>query len=309
MPLKSALNIHPKSILFATDLCPESKNALRHAMALARHYNATLHFAHVVSSMGIALVGPDAIATADEVALRDLHELERSLTASGALAGVKHDAVVRDGDVWPQIERLIDEEQVDMLVIGTHGRRGLGRLLLGSVAEEILRCAECPVITVGPEFHSGSGVENERQPRPILFATDFKPASLQALPYAVTFAHERKVKLILLHVIPLLPIPPHGEWGSADDVMERRRKTEAESVARLEQMMLNYSALRPDFDCVVTFGEPADEIVKLAVNLRADAIAMGLHRTPHAQMVSHFRRTIAYEVICRAACAVFTARE
>jgi nucleotide-binding universal stress UspA family protein len=213
MPLKPALNIHPKSVLFATDLSPASENAMRHALALARHYGATLHLAHVVSAWGFTLAGPDAVAIADEVALRELHELEESLSTRGALAGIKHDVTVRDGEVWPQIERLIDQDDVDLVVIGTHGRRGLDRLFLGSVAEQILRCAECPVVTVGPGCTGRSGVENIRQPRPILFATDFKGASLQALPYAVTFARERGVKLVLLHVIPSIPLPPDGGSG------------------------------------------------------------------------------------------------
>jgi nucleotide-binding universal stress UspA family protein len=309
MPLKPALSIHPKSILFATDLTPASENGLRHALALARQYGATLHLAHVVSSVGFTLAGPDAIAIADEVALRELHELEHGLDASGAFAGIKHDVAVRDGEVWPQIERLIDEDHVDMVVIGTHGRRGLGRLFLGSVAEQILRCAECPVVTVGPAFNRGTGVENLHQPRPIVFATDFKGASLQALPYAITFARERNVKLVLLHVIPSIPLPPDGHRDTADDVIARRNAAEAESLGRLKVLLHQPSGPLPESEFAVRFGDPAEEILKVAAEWRADAIAMGLHRSLHAQAVSHFRSTIAYEVVCGANCAVFTARD
>jgi nucleotide-binding universal stress UspA family protein len=307
MPLKPALHIHPKSILFATDLSHESESALRHAVAVARHYGATLHLAHVVNSMGFILADPEALGLADEAAVRDLDALEKRLCTDGALAGIKHDAVVRRGDVWPQLEALIDEDEVDMVVIGTHGRRGIGRFVLGSIAEEIFRCAECPVVTVGPAFNPHGGLGTVRQPRPVLFATDFKPASLSALPYAVTFAQERQVKLVMLHVIPLLPMPPHGHWDSADDLMERRRVAEDNAIARLHALLGEYP--HAEVECVAKCGEPAEEILKLANDLQADAIAMGLHRTDHVQAASHLRTTIAYEVVCRAHCAVFTARD
>jgi nucleotide-binding universal stress UspA family protein len=309
MPLKPALNIRPKSILFATDLSQASRRPMRHALALARHYGATLHFAHIISSLGFALAGPDAIAVAREVACRDLHELEAGLSESGALAGIKYDSVVREGEVWPQIERLIDEDDVDMIVIGSHGRRGIGRFLLGSVAEEIFRRVSCPVLTVGPCATGEFGVENTRNPQPIILATDFKDASLQALPYAVTFARERNVKLVLLHVISLLPMPPHGEWDSADDLIARREKAKAEAITRLQALLRDCSPPPSNVEYVVQCGEPAEEILKTADAYHADAIAMGLHRTGYVETVSHLRRTIAYEVVCRANCAVFTVRD
>jgi nucleotide-binding universal stress UspA family protein len=307
MPLKPALHIRPQSILFATDLSHESENALRHAVALARHYGATLHLAHVVNAMGFTLAGPEAMGLACDAAVRDLATLNRKLEEQGALAGIKHDAVVRRGDVWPQIESLIEQDDVDMLVVGTHGRHGIGHLLLGSVAEEILRCAECPVVTVGPAFEIESGVGNTRQPRPILFCTDFHQASLQALPYALTFAQERNVKLVLLHVIPLLPIPPHGHWDTADDLVTRRCIAEETAVSRLEALLPKSTTA--EFECIARCGETAEEILKVAGDFHVDAIAMGLHRSEHLRAVTHFRNTIAYQVVRKARCAVFTARE
>lgn len=308
MRLKPALYLRPQSILFATDFSRASENAMRHSIALARHYGATLHLAHIVSSLGFVLAGPGAMAAADEAALRDMEQLELNLVTAGALSGVKHDVVVRDGDVWPQLEALIDEEEVDLLVIGTHGRHGLGRLLLGSIAEEVFRCAPCPVITVGPAF-SESGVENVRHPRPLLFATDFKGASLNALPYVLDFARERNVKLTMLHVVPLLPLPEDQHWQTADNVMIRRDKAASEAICRLQGLLDRHPNRGVEAEFVVRFGEPAEEILKVAASFHADAIAMGLHRTLHAQAVTHFRNTIAYEVVSRANCAVLTARD
>ncbi|HEY3928588.1 MAG TPA: universal stress protein [Candidatus Koribacter sp.] len=307
MPLQTALHVHPKSILIATDLAPESRNAMRHALALARHFGAKLHIAHVVSSMGFTLAGPDVLAAAHDVACRDLAEYEMHLNALGALSGIRCDVAVRDGEIWPQLQQLIAEDDVELVVIGTHGRRGLGRLLLGSVAETIIRCAPCPVVTVGPSFEE-SGVENVRQPRPVIFAANFEPASIEALPYLVNFAVERKCPLVLLHVIQHFPEPERGKWDSVDATLDRHRDALASAERKLEGLMRSHARFCPTFDCRVMWGKPADEILMLASELRADAIAMGLHRSTHPEAITHFRSTIAYEVVCHAPCAVFTAR-
>ncbi|ABF39076.1 UspA [Candidatus Koribacter versatilis Ellin345] len=307
MPLKAALHIRPQSIVFATDFSFESERAMRHAAAVARHFGSTLHMAHIVCSMGLKLVGPEAVAVADDIAIRDLHSFEHKLAIKGLLDGVAHDCIVRDGEVWPQIRSLIDELEADMIVIGTHGRRGLGRLLLGSVAEEIIRRAECPVLTVGPDF-TLSGVENTREPHPILLATDFQPASLQAIPYVASFASERGVPLILLHVIPLIPHRKNGDWSRSATLADRRHETETAAFEKLNALIPKYSLGDGQVECVVRCGETAEEIVKLARELNVDAIAMGLHRSEHPEAVTHFRHTIACDVICHARCAVLTVR-
>ena len=308
MPLKPALNVRFKSILFATDFSFESERAMRHAAALARHYKAKLHIAHVVSSLGLTLAGPEAIATAHDVATRDLRSVEQTLEAKGLLAAVEHDTLVCEGQVWSELVRVADELEADLIVIGTHGRRGLGRLLLGSVAEEIIRRAECPVLTVGPDFKP-SGVENVRQPRPLILATDFKAASLLAIPCATNFAAERGVPLVLMHVIPLLPKRSEGEWYTSESLQDRRRQVEQEAIRNLQAIARNWSASNSQIECIVRCGEPADEILKMATELQADAIALGLHHSEHPQAISHFRATTAYEVICRARCAVLTVRD
>ena len=307
MPLKSALHIRPESILFATDLSFESERAMRHAAALARHYRAKLHMVHVVSSMGVKLAGPEALAMATVANRRDLDNLTRKLAAEGRLEGVVHDALVCSGEIWPQLERLLDEYSADVIVIGTHGRRGLGRLLLGSVAEEIIRRADCPVLTVGPDF-SVSGVENTRAPRPVLLATDFQPASLRALPYVATFAKERRVPLILLYVVPLLPESGESDWRRSDSLQERREQAEALALEKLKALMHRHAIDEGQVECVVRCGEPAEEILKFAREFPLDVIAMGLHRSVYPEAVTHFRKTVAHQVISRARCAVLTVR-
>lgn len=307
MPLKPALHIRPKSILFATDLTPECNLPLRHAIALARHYDAALHLVHIVSSLGFDMAGADAIYVAEEAAERDMRSLEAKLAGNGSLSGVRHDCAIRSGDIWPQLESLIDADAADLLVIGTHGRHGIGRLLLGSVAELIFRRAECPVVTVGPCFGADKA-GSQRDPKPILWATDFQPASLQALPYAIDFARERGSKLVLLHVIPEFAPTPETGWFVSSGLRDIRTRAKDSAIERLNALARAHDLLGGDFDGSVRFGDPAEEIVKLARELRADGIAMGLHRCNQVQAVSHFRRTVAHEVVCQANCAVLTVR-
>src|SRR6516162_6794941 len=133
---------------------------------------------------------------------RDARQLEQGLLASGALAGLKHEFIIREGDIWTELDGVIRQKNVDLVVVGTHGRGTLEKLLLGSVAEQIFRHADCPVLTVGPHSRQESPLENGREMRPFLFATDFSVHSVHALPHAVSFANHFKAKLCFLHVAP-----------------------------------------------------------------------------------------------------------
>ena len=139
-----------KSILVAFDFSEASQKPLRHALAVARHYKAKFYLAHVVSNLGYTIAGPEALNLALEKSQREAQELERKLLASGALAGLQYEFLVLEGNVCEQLEGVIQEKQVDLVVVGTHGRGALGKLVLGSTAEQIFRRANCFVDTVGP---------------------------------------------------------------------------------------------------------------------------------------------------------------
>jgi nucleotide-binding universal stress UspA family protein len=193
-----------KSVLLATDLSETSQKALRHAVAIARHYGAKFYLAHVVSGLVYTLPGPQALELASEAAERDVLQLEHDLVESGSLDGVDHEFLVRKGVVWEELQSIISQERVDLVVLGTHGRHGIEKLLLGSVAEQVFRRANCLVLTVGPNSYP---FEFSRKSPKFLFATDFGEGSLSALPHAVAFANHFGAKLTLLHVVPATSIP------------------------------------------------------------------------------------------------------
>ena len=98
---------------------------------------------------------------------------------------------------------MVGRHAIDLIVLGSHGKHGLKKLVLGSAAEQIFRHADCPVLTVGPKVVApGPG---EVAFKHILFATDFSAGSLRALPYALSLAEENQARLALLHVTPLVP--------------------------------------------------------------------------------------------------------
>lgn len=296
------------SVLIATDFSEASEKALRHALAIARHYGAKLYLVHVVSSLGFTLVGPEAVNLATQIVSRDASELENRLVQSGALAGLRHEVIVTQGNVWDQLGKIISHEQVDLVVIGTHARRGLGKLLLGSVAEHIFRHAGCLVLTVGPGSLEDSPVGSARAIRPFLFATDFGIPSLRALPYAISSANHFQTKLVLLHVVPAVPMPEGVNRPTAEDVIEMREKVRVTNLRRLQELTLQNPnlAVLPEF--IVEFGSPSEEILKAADAFKVDAIILGLHRSTHIGTASHLPWATAYEVVCDAGCSVLTVR-
>lgn len=302
------VDLRLKSILVATDFSEASEKPLRHALAIARHYGAKFYLVHVVSSLGFTLVGSDAVSAATEEAWRDARQLEDDLVQHGALAGLRHEAIVRQGDVWEELEKLVRQEQVDLLVIGTHGRRGLGKLLLGSVAEQVFRHADCLVLTVGPGSFQENPVERTRAIRPFLFATDFGAASLHALPYAISSANQFGTKLILLHVLTAVPMPEGFRRYTPGDVMQMRENARTASIRRLEELTAQNAELAVKPELMVEFGVPGENILQAAETLKADSIILGLHRSAHISTASHMPWATAYEVVCRAGCPVLTVR-
>jgi nucleotide-binding universal stress UspA family protein len=188
---------------------------------------------------------------------------------------------------------MVEDRKIDLLVLGTHGRGAIGRLLLGSVAEEICRHAPCPVITIGPHVKPIAG-ESDRIEK-ILFATDFSDGSIHALSYALGFAEEYDARLMLLHVVQV----PNMPVNVSDQMI-------AESEKRLRSLITSETmpTKRPIF--VTLLGSPADQILALAERENVNLIAMGMHK-PGA-FAAHWPFEIASQVIARAHCPVLSVR-
>lgn len=293
-----SIDVQIRSVLIATDFSPASEKPLRHAIAVARLFDARFYLLHVVSSPA---VGPQATNAATKAAWWDANQLENQLIESGALADLPYEFLVRPGNVWEEVRGVVSEQQVDLLVIGTHGRGSLGKLLFGSVAEQIFRNADCPVLTVGPGSFQDPIIDATGVVWPFLFATDFGTASLHALPYAVSFANRLGTKLVLLHVISR----PHR--ATATGITETQELARQNSLRRLRELTA-HTELRVTPEFMVEFGSPSEKILQVAGMLGADVIIMGMHRSAHVGPASHTLWATAYEVVRSAACPVMTVR-
>lgn len=141
------MSITLQKILFVTDFSEPARYAQQHAIQLAERFGAALHVLHAVSD--------DVFVPAPDLAEQWLHaEMERARKQLSAdLGTVKAVVEVRQGNAVQEILKYADEQQIDLIVIGTHGRTGLSRLLLGSIAEKVVRLARCPVMTIHPANH------------------------------------------------------------------------------------------------------------------------------------------------------------
>ena len=198
--------------------------------------------------------------------------------------------VTRTGDVWAELSEVIRAEDIDLVVIGTHGRTGVGKLLMGSVAEKIFRHAPCPVLTVGPQV-SGEP-DSIADLHEILFPTDFSAESLAALPYAVSLAQSGGARLYLLHVA-----------GTAQPPREAPLRT------RLRNLVPPETALFCEPKFFLEFGPPAERILALTEELGTDLVVLGVKRTPlFFEPSTHLPLATAYKIVSQAICPVLTVR-
>jgi nucleotide-binding universal stress UspA family protein len=163
-------------------------------------------------------------------------------------------------------------------------------------------------VTVGPHSPIEAVVESAETVRPFLFATDFSEPSLRALPYAVSFANQRRTKLALLHMLSPVPHLDGNAWYTASDVERMRRGAQLTTRKHLEELTARADlAVEPAF--LAEFGEPADGILRTAGALHAEVIVMGLKSRTHVDTLSHLPWSSAYRVVCGAACPVLTVRD
>lgn len=298
--ITAALN--PRSILIATDFSEAAEKALRHSLALARFYGSRFCLAHVVSSLGLGMAGPRAIAAGEEAVLRETAQLEASLVRTGALSGIQYKFIVRQGELWPELREIIREESTDLLIVGTHGRHGIAKLFFGSSAEQIFRQADCPVLTFGPYSQDRPWFDTSSAHPAFLFATDFGHASLHGLPQAIAAANQFGAKLVFLSVVPA--ISSHTD----EDLRNWQEDSRVKTLQRLSQLVDNVELdLKPELYVEFESERPVSEkILEAADKLRADLIIMGLHHSAYAGVISRLDLATTYEVICDANSPVLT---
>ncbi len=291
--LASLPEIHLRNILFATDFSASAQAALPYGLGMSRRYGATLFTVSVV---------PEEIS--DDVQPPDpfyfWHSAEKriaNLAASEQFEGIRHEELVSEGSVPEVLSDLVGKLDIDLVVLGTHGRGGIKKLVLGSVAEEVVSRVRCGVLIVGPHASQGAGLKLPLHR--ILYAADLLPGSARALRYALWLAGHEHAHLTLLHALKMPADVPLG-WP------DRERETAKKSLAQLLPPEM-VPSLETEF--IVEIGAPAAHILRVADAQGTDLIVMGPHHSSHAQVSAHLPWVTLHQILCHARCPVLTARE
>lgn len=280
-----------KDIVFATDFSPAAANALSYAGDLAQRFHASLHVVNAVEPANYSLP-PETWHVADEA--RELETKKLRAFLQNSFPTVESEVQIWEGTVSQVLTSAIDRDAADLVVLGTHGRTGVGKLLLGSSAEEILRNAPCPVLTIGPHTEP----DQHRPLNDILYATDFSPASLSGARYAISLAREYGAKLTLLHVV---------EGRKTDELVHESDLIE--SSKRLLRNLVPQGTLSQEPQCEVKLGAPAEKILEVAQQMHAELIVLGARRASGVPgAASHLPIATVHKVIAHAPCPVLTVR-
>jgi nucleotide-binding universal stress UspA family protein len=285
--LETTTNISFKNILLLTDFSEASQTASAYALGLARHFKAELFPAHACDPVILTEV-------VDSSLLGTIVENERQRLVSF----IKEQDVVThplfaQGIIEAALPRWVEENGIDLVVVGTHGRKGLQRLLMGSTAEFVFRNARCPVLTVGP--HVTTRPYTDFKAESLLFPTDLGPHADCAASYALSFARATHAHLTLMHVIPL------------EAAFQRDRgELLAEARKKIEKLIPSDANLWCEPELIVEIGDPERELLGYAETERPDMIVLGL---PHDKKFSNFRSGVTYKLISTAPCPVLTIRD
>ena len=279
-----------ENILFATDFSAISERAFPYAVAIARKYGAKIFVAHVVSVSPMPNSTPTL--TLQELAAQAVREAKESMASFEARwKDVPHQTLIRRGEIWNTISDLVEENDIDLIICGTHGRRGVSKLLMGSVAEKIFRHAACPVLTVGPSVCGE--IESIVDIHEILCPVDFTAESLAAVPHAISLAQEDQARLYLLNVTAG-PVSAAAE----DDIKNR-----------LQALVPEDARLWCEPRVFVDSGNATDRILALADELAVDLLVLGTKGAGRlAAATTRLAMTTASTLISRAACPVLTIR-
>jgi nucleotide-binding universal stress UspA family protein len=284
---KSAVTL--KNILFATDFSEVSMKAFPYAAALAKKFEASVFPFHAIVPTSLVAAAPQAAPYLYE-AEREASEKElENVVHSPLLKGVTAKSVLSSGLIGDCLTEEIKNNDIDLIVAGTHGRTGWRRLLLGSAAEEICRTATCPVLTVGPAL----------PPEPISFnrilvPTDLSDDSMRSLPMVVKLATAFGSSVAILHVLP-------EEMASNPDARQLSEPIRRTIVGIFGPQL---KPIKTEF--AIETGDVAETILKVARETGADLIAMGIR---HAFLTGfNLRTSVAYRVMTLSQCPVLTCR-
>ena len=278
-----------KNILFATDFSEASMKAFPFAASLAQKFGASIFACHIITPTSLVTAAPQSAPYFYEAEYEAATKELDNILHSPQLEGIKTKALLSSGILGDALLDEINQNHIDLVVAGTHGRTGLRRLLLGSAVEGICRVATCPVLTVGPD-HPASRIKLDN----ILVPTDLSEESMRALPFVVRVAGAYGAKVTVLHVLP-------EETASNPDTQKLSEPVYRNMVHIFEPRL---APLKVEF--VIESGETVETILKVARDKSADMIMLGV-RDAFLPGI-HVRTSVAYRIMAASHCPVVSCR-
>lgn len=275
-----------RNVAIATDFAPWSDRAMQHALAVARHFGAVLHLLHAVRPSEFPFV-PDLVPQLDELAHRDCDGLISQLKGSHRLDDVEYRCWNMKGEISEVFGNFVHDHKIDLLVLGTRGRNGISKFLLGSIAQQIFHYVFCPVLTVGPW---SPGASARLRLKRLLYATDLSAESAAAVPYVLTAARTWGAEVDVLHVCP--SAKSNCQY-SMEDLGRRLDVCEGAEMP----VVVRYHILP---------GAPSPTVLTFAKQNKEDLIVLGL--APRHALYSGPSQSRAYEVVRQAQCPVLSVR-
>jgi nucleotide-binding universal stress UspA family protein len=287
-------DLQVRNILVLTDFSACSQKALLYAVNTARTYKSKLTFLHIVPPQ-LRLPQHPRNNKALRAAWGEMKQLQFDLLSKGVLRDVHLQLLVKRGNSWNVISRILKLQSTDLIVMGTHGRTGLKKLILGSFAETVFRQASCPVLTVGPSIPDGVVAE---YPQHILFPTDGSHASKTAEPYAYWLGRAPGAQLTLLRVVHT------GLFENAESDTERLKDAKKHLQATGLYAAWSQGGVTPSV--VAEMGPKVKTILRVARTTNADLVILGIWGQDNVP--ERLGWDDAYQLVCSAHCPVLTVR-
>lgn len=263
-------------LLLPTDFSACADHALTYAAEVADRFDARLHVLHVINELdpdwyGITNAQERAVELREQIREEAHDRLHDLAPDSGVDTTV---SLQLSFDVADSIHEYVDEQPIDLVVMGTHGRRGLDRLMLGNVADKIVRHASCPVMTVREEA-PWPGAEDEAAFQDVLAPIDFSEHAREALRASKTFASAYDARVHLLFVAEKRTVPTFSDTGIPGvGVVEMDPEIVDNAGRALEQLNANVGGPEVQSTYHVREGEVSADIVDVAERQGVDLIVM-----------------------------------
>ena len=299
-----------RRILCGVDFSDHSKRALDHALTIAAWYDSTVTVLHVSPVMPVAAYvsgsGMPAYTTMTTEARDALKQSLCRFAGHDAGAAARQELEIAEGGTAETILARARALPADLLVLGTHGRSGFERWVLGSVAERVLRLAPCPVLTV-PRAAGAAPILFKR----IVCAIDFSDCSIFALGYATSLAQQANAQLTVVHVIELPPDIPREVHETVlagpRSLREYIALAEEEGRGRLDDAVADREHASVTVDKVLAAGKPYREILRVAAEHSADLLVLGVHG--RGALDRMFFGSTTQHLVRQATCPVLTLRK